>query len=236
MRDFTPEVNIVLVVGFFFTRLNVFSIQAITPLIERPAPGLVHLMISSSLKHTPLAALSRPVAGTIKNTLITTLPGSVKAVKENLEALFQAKVIEHAIELIQGGSGQQVHRNLLISDTPVHLHDASPTGHGHEHQHHRLRQHHHHHHGEHQAPTPRSEKALSHDPSASGMHLHEFNTFLNLNALIFIVSIRHRKSPFPQISLESALGLIRENIQRLPVETLPVGPCPEILILWLTFQ
>ena len=149
--------------------MNVSSIQAITPLIERPAPGLVHLMISSSLKHTPLAALSRPVAGTIKNTLITTLPGSVKAVKENLEALFQAGVIEHAIELIRGGSGQQVHRELLITNPPVHSHGASP---GHEHQHH----HHHHHHGEHQAPTPRSEKALSHDPSASGMYLPRFHS------------------------------------------------------------
>ena len=150
-------------------QLNVFSIQAITPLIERPAPGLVHLMISSSLKHTPLAALSRPIAGTIKNTLITTLPGSVKAVKENLEALFQAGVIEHAIELIRGGSGQQVHRKLLTSDTPIHSHGVSP---GHEH-------HHHHHHGGHQVPTPRSEKALSHDPAASGKHLHGFHPFLS---------------------------------------------------------
>jgi gephyrin len=173
-------------------------------------------MISSSLKHTPLAALSRPVAGTIKNTLITTLPGSVKAVKQNLEALFQAGVIEHAIELIRGGSGQHVHRKLLICDIPAHSQGVSP---GHEHHHHH---HHHHHHGEHQAPTPRSEKALSHDPSASGMHLHGFHPVLVLTTLIFIVSTRHRKSPFPQISLESALESIRENIHRLPVETLPV--------------
>lgn len=213
VRDVTPEVNILLAV--VFTQLNVSSIQAITPLIERPAPGLVHLMISSSLRHTPLAALSRPVAGTIKNTLITTLPGSVKAVKENLEALFQAGVMEHAIELIRGGSGQQVHRKIPITNPPAPSHGASP---GHEHHHH----HHHHHHGEHQAPTPRSEKALSHDPSASGMHLHGFHPVLALTTFIFIVSTRHRKSPFPQISLENALQSIRENIHRLPVETLPV--------------
>ena len=149
-------------------------------------------MISSSLKNTPLAALSRPVAGTIKNTLITTLPGSVKAVKENLEALFRGGVIEHAIELIQGGSGQQVHRNLLISDTPVHLHGANSTGHGREHHHH-----HHHHHGEHQVPTPRSERALSHDPSASGMHLHEFHFFLNLEHLDFYSFYPSSEIPIP---------------------------------------
>ena len=175
VRDVTPEVNIVLLV--IFTQLIFSSIQAITPLIERSAPGLVHLMMSSSLKHTPLAALSRPVAGTIKNTLITTLPGSVKAVKENLEALFQAGVIEHAIELIRGGSGQQVHSKLVIGNTPVHVHSHGSSPGGHEHQHHH---HHHHHHGEHQAPTPRSEKALSHDPSASGMHLHGFHPVLVL--------------------------------------------------------
>ncbi|RXW17242.1 hypothetical protein EST38_g8610 [Candolleomyces aberdarensis] len=73
--------------------------EAIAPLITRQAPGLVHLLISASLKHTPLAALSRPVAGTVGNTLITTLPGSVKAVKENLDALFTAGVIEHAVDL-----------------------------------------------------------------------------------------------------------------------------------------
>ncbi|QRW01631.1 molybdopterin-binding domain protein [Ceratobasidium sp. AG-Ba] len=55
--------------------------EAISPLLERPASGLVHLIMAESLKHTPLAALSRPVAGTIRNTLVVTLPGSPKAVK-----------------------------------------------------------------------------------------------------------------------------------------------------------
>ncbi|KAF8958523.1 molybdenum cofactor biosynthesis protein [Flammula alnicola] len=167
--------------------------EAIAPLIERPAPGLVHLMLSSSLKHTPLAALSRPVAGTFKDTLITTLPGSVKAVKENLDALFQAGVVEHAIELIRGGSGQQVHSQLAANDTLTS--DATKSD---------PHRHHHHHHGEHSTPKPRSEVALSHDPSAP-------------------VSARHRKSQFPQISLENALGILKGNIQRLPVQTLEVG-------------
>jgi gephyrin len=176
-------------------------------------------MISSSLKHTPLAALSRPVAGTIKNTLITTLPGSVKAVKENLQALLQAGVVEHAIELIRGGSGRQVHHKLLTSDTLGKSHGAgSLTVSNPEHHHHH---HHHHHQGGHQAPTPRSTKALTHDPSSPGKCPYEFYLSHALN-IKFIVSIRHRKSPFPQISLESALKLIKENIQRLPVQTLPV--------------
>lgn len=126
--------------------------EAIKPLLEREASGLVHLLLSSSLKHTPLAALSRPVAGTVGNTLITTLPGSVKAVKENLEALLNAGVINHAIDLVKGGTGQQVHADMVKTVTTSH---GFLEGHSH---------HHHHHHHEHRAPQPRT--TLSHDPSA----------------------------------------------------------------------
>ncbi|KAJ7639494.1 MoaB/Mog domain-containing protein [Roridomyces roridus] len=125
--------------------------EAISPLLEREAPGLVHLMMSSSLKHTPLAALSRPVAGTVKNTLVVTLPGSVKAVKENLEALLAGGVVNHAIELIRGGTGKQVHAELA----------------GHHH-------HHHHHHHDHAAPQPRT---LSHDPSAAASARHRVSPY-----------------------------------------------------------
>jgi gephyrin len=43
--------------------------------------------VNEGLKHTPLAVLSRPVVGTRHQTLIATLPGSVKAIRENLAAL-----------------------------------------------------------------------------------------------------------------------------------------------------
>ncbi|KAF5371123.1 hypothetical protein D9758_004188 [Tetrapyrgos nigripes] len=125
--------------------------EAISPLLEREASGIVHLLLSSSLKHTPLAALSRPVAGTIKNTLVVTLPGSVKAVKENLDALFSNGVVEHAIDLIKGGSGKEVHAAL-----------GSSHGHGHSHHHHHNPRTHHHHGHEHHEPKSR---ILSHDPS-----------------------------------------------------------------------
>ena len=127
-------------------------------MLEREASGLVHLLLSSSLKHTPLAALSRPIAGTIVKTLVVTLPGSVRAVRENLEALLSEGVAEHAIDLIKGGTGREVHAELAAG--------VAPDGGGHHHHYHN---HHHHAQGpghEHHAPQPRS--TLSHDPSAPG--------------------------------------------------------------------
>ncbi|KAF8546428.1 hypothetical protein OG21DRAFT_1479679 [Imleria badia] len=92
--------------------------EAISLLIERHALGIVHLLLSASVKHTPFAALSRPIAGTIKNTLVVTLPASVKAVRENMEVLLSGGVVAHAIDLIKGGSGKQVHAALGTSHTP----------------------------------------------------------------------------------------------------------------------
>ena len=129
-----------------------------SPLIERHAPGLVHLILSSSLKHTLLASLSRPVAGIIGKTLIVTLPGSVKAVKENLEALSAAGVLDHALDLIKGGTGAGVHDALAASSKHVRdVNRGDPQPHDHHHRHY-----HHHTHG-HQVPKPRA--VLSHDPS-----------------------------------------------------------------------
>jgi gephyrin len=44
--------------------------------------------------------------------LIITLPGSVKAVKENMETLLSGDILIHALDLIKGGSGSTVHALL----------------------------------------------------------------------------------------------------------------------------
>ena len=49
--------------------------EAIRPLLHREAPGLAQALLSEGLKHTAMAVLSRPVAGTRNNTLIVSLPG-----------------------------------------------------------------------------------------------------------------------------------------------------------------
>jgi molybdopterin biosynthesis enzyme MoaB len=54
----------------------------------------------ASLAKTPHAVISRAVAGTLGNALVVNLPGSPKAVRENLDAILPA--LRHTVEKLQG--------------------------------------------------------------------------------------------------------------------------------------
>ncbi len=80
-----------------------FSPRDVTPeatlaVIERETPGIPEAMRQASLAITPKAMLSRGRAGIRKRTLIINLPGSPKAVKENLEVVLQA--LEHGLDIL----------------------------------------------------------------------------------------------------------------------------------------
>jgi len=77
--------------------------EATAQVIERPVPGLGELMRSAGLRHTPMAALSRGVAGVRGRCLIVNLPGSEKGVRENLSAVID--LLPHAVELLRGRVG-----------------------------------------------------------------------------------------------------------------------------------
>jgi len=62
--------------------------EAIKELLEREIPGIMETARAHGQKNTPLAMLSRGVAGFRGDTLIITLPGSVNGVKESLDAIF----------------------------------------------------------------------------------------------------------------------------------------------------
>jgi gephyrin len=77
--------------------------EAVRPLMEREAPGLVVAMVTASLAVTPHAMLSRLVAGIRRRTLIITLPGSPKGASENLRTVLPA--LPHALALLRDDAG-----------------------------------------------------------------------------------------------------------------------------------
>lgn len=74
--------------------------QATAPLLEYPVPGLAEAMRGAGMARTPLAALSRGLAGVGGGALIVNLPGSLRGAMESLAAVLPA--LPHAVQLLEG--------------------------------------------------------------------------------------------------------------------------------------
>jgi len=86
-----------------------FSRRDVTPdatlaIVEKTTPGIPEAIRLYGLQKTPKAMLSRAAAGIRGNTLIINLPGSVKGVRESLEAVFPALV--HGLEILAGSASE----------------------------------------------------------------------------------------------------------------------------------
>lgn len=85
--------------------------EATRDVIHREAPGLAEAMRRTTAEKTPLAVLSRGVAGIRGTTLIVNLPGSPRGVRECLDSL--APSLVHGLKILTG---------------KVTTHDAPETG------------------------------------------------------------------------------------------------------------
>jgi len=74
--------------------------EATRGILDREIPGLGELMRARGLQSTPLAVLSRSLAGTRGKVLIVNLPGSVKGAVESLDAIVE--LVPHVLDLLRG--------------------------------------------------------------------------------------------------------------------------------------
>ncbi|EQB53915.1 molybdenum cofactor synthesis domain-containing protein [Colletotrichum gloeosporioides Cg-14] len=206
--------NLILTTGGTGFAVSDSTPEAVSALIHRPAPGLVHGMIAASLAVTPFAMMSRPVAGVRNKTLIITLPGSPKGAKENLQAVL--KTLPHACVQAAGADSRILHQGGVKkleaeagisqdaaapkvqkdhSHSHSHTHDHGHNhGHSHGHSHGNDHKHGHSHghgHGSLVRHTKPGDNPLSNDPSLGP-------------------SRRYRESPYPMLEVDDALRLIQD--------------------------
>jgi len=77
------------------------TVSAVQEMLERDADGIAEAMRVYGQQRTPMAMMSRGVAGSIRQTLVVTLPGSSDGARESLEAILPA--VFHARKMMKGG-------------------------------------------------------------------------------------------------------------------------------------
>lgn len=138
--------------------------------------------------------MSRPVAGVRNSTIIITLPGSPKGAKENLQSIL--KLLPHACLQAAGADSRTLHLGgvaRLEEDAGLGTSSANSHLHGHNHSHSHSRSHSHGY--THVMPirhTALGEGIRSSDPDQGPGR-------------------RHRESPYPMISVEEALNIIKKH-------------------------
>ncbi|KPA40981.1 molybdopterin molybdotransferase [Fusarium langsethiae] len=205
--DGSDSINLVVTTGGTGFATGDSTPEAVTSLLHKQAPGLVHGMLAASLTVTPFAMMSRPAAGVRNSSIIVTLPGSPKGAKENLQAII--KTLPHACIQAAGSNSRAIHSGgvkKLETEAGISSKDSqsSTTSHGCGHHHHGHS--HGHGHGHSHGNLVRHTKpgsTLSNDPALGP-------------------SRRYRESPYPMLPVEEALALIEQHTPGPEVVTVSV--------------
>ncbi|KAL4935641.1 hypothetical protein BDV06DRAFT_206601 [Aspergillus oleicola] len=210
--DGSDPINLILISGGTGFAMKDNTPEAVSPLLHRQAPGLIHGMIAASLSVTPFAMMARPVAGTRNKSLVITLPGSPKGAKENLEAVI--KLLPHACTQAAGADSRTLHAGgikKLEAEAGLKA-DSKHDHHHHHHDHSHFHSYSHSHGHGHSHVIPRAHttsERQSNNPAAGANR-------------------RYRESPYPMLSVDDALKIILEKtpdpeVIEVPVNTNLVG-------------
>jgi molybdopterin adenylyltransferase len=93
------------VAAIFTTGGTGIALRDVTPeatrrILDREIPGFGELMRAKGRESTPLAILSRSLAGTRGKVLIINLPGSPRGALESLDAILE--LVPHVLDLLGG--------------------------------------------------------------------------------------------------------------------------------------
>lgn len=100
----TQKINLIITTGGTGLSPRDNTPDATLDIIDKEVPGMAEAMRSFGLQKTPHAMLSRAICGVRAQSLIVNLPGSPRAVRENLSVILPA--IPHALQVLCGQAAE----------------------------------------------------------------------------------------------------------------------------------
>ena len=100
LKEAKEKYNIIITTGGTGIGPKDITVETVRPLLEKEIPGIMEFIRVKYGATHPAALLSRGVAGIAGKSIVYTLPGSVRAVREYLEEIL--RTLEHTV-LMQYG-------------------------------------------------------------------------------------------------------------------------------------